>query len=123
MGVLAGIVVGELLGDVSQDRVRLAVRRLRRSESEEAASSDPGEVEAAVRTALADHPTTTGLPINVRALGDGVVELSGTAPSPRARQDAWEVAQGIPGADVVVNQILVEGDDVPPRHPAPSGAG
>jgi osmotically-inducible protein OsmY len=118
--VLAGIVLGELLGDVSSDRLRRAVGRLRRPESAEA-PQDANAVELAVRAALAEHPTTKGLPIDVRALGDGVVELSGTAPSAGARQDAWKVARGIPGADAVVNRILVEGDDVPPRPPAPPG--
>ena len=35
------------------------------------------------------------------------------APDPEARHLAGKVSRGAPGADVIVNRILVEGDDIP----------
>ena len=121
LGVLAGIVGNELLGDLGPDRVKGAVRRLRRSERE-TLEVDPQDVERAVVAALAEHPKASDLAIGVRALGDGVVELSGTAPDTAVRRIAAKVARGVAGAEVVVNRILVEGDDVPRRHSTPSSA-
>ena len=121
LGVLAGIVGSELLGNLGPDRVKGAVRRLRRSERE-ALEADPQDVERAVVAALEEHPKASDLAISVRALGDGVVELSGTVPDTAGRRIAAKVARGVAGAEVVVNRILVEGDDVPRRHPTPSSA-
>lgn len=121
LGVLAGIVGGELLGDLGPDRVKSAVRRLRRSERE-ALEADPQDVERAVVTALEEHPKASDLGIDVRALGDGVVELSGTVPDTAGRRIAAKIARGVAGAEVVVNRILVEGADVPRRHSTPSSA-
>ena len=119
LGVLAGMVGGELLGDLGSERVKGAVRRLRRSERE-APESDPQDIERAVVAALEEHPKAAELAISVRALGDGVVELSGTVPDTAGRRIAAKVARSVAGAEVVVNRILVEGDDVPRRHPTPS---
>jgi osmotically-inducible protein OsmY len=44
----------------------------------------------------------------VHALGDGIVELTGTAPDVITRQLAGDIARDVPGAVVVVNRILVE---------------
>jgi osmotically-inducible protein OsmY len=120
-GVLAGIVAGEFLGDLGAERVKGAVGRLRR-DTPRRPLPDPGEVETTVVEALAEHPGTADLKVGVRALGDGVVELSGTAPTAAARQAAGKVARAVHGADVVVNRILIEGDDVPRRSAEPSSA-
>ncbi|NIM50241.1 MAG: BON domain-containing protein [Gemmatimonadales bacterium] len=121
MGVMAGLVAGASVGRVSSDRVRRVVGRLRSARSAEP-PQDPGTVERAVSAALEENPTTRDLTISVRGLGDGVVELTGTAPDPTARRLAGKLARGVPGADVVVNRVLVEGDDVPRRKSAPSSA-
>lgn len=102
----------ELLGDVNPDRVRRVVRRLRRSEAGHV-EHDPRVLERAVVAALGENPQTRDLTITARALGDGVVELTGTAPDPEARLLAGKVSRGAPGADVIVNRILVEGEDIP----------
>jgi len=120
-GVLAGIVAGEFLGDLGTERVRGAVGRLRRPAAPET-PLDPAQLETAVVDALSGHPKTEQLTVGVRALGDGVVELSGTAPTAAARQAAGKVARTVRGAGVVVNRILVEGDDVPRRSSEPSSA-
>ena len=63
LGVLAGMVGGELLGDLGSERVKGAVRRLRRSERE-APEADPQDIERDVVAAL---------------IGEGVVDKNPTA--------------------------------------------
>jgi hypothetical protein len=112
IGLLAGIVAGEFLGDVNPDRVKRVVGRLRRSGADHV-EPDPRDLERAVAAALGENPQTRNLTITPRALGDGVVELTGTAPDSEARHLAGKVSRGARGADVIVNRILVEGDDIP----------
>lgn len=119
-GLVAGLVIGDLLGDVNTDRVKRAVRRLRRG-GEAELLEDAGVVES-IERALDEHPTTSDISVSVRALGDGIVELTGTAPDAAARTVASDLARSIVGADVVVNRILVEGSDVPHQRPTPSSA-
>lgn len=109
LGVLAGIIVGELLGDVHSERVRGAVRRLRGTPR---ARSGAGErtLERAVRDALDENPSTRELRVSVHALGDGIVELTGTVPDADARPLANRVAQGVTGVHIVVNRLLIEDD-------------
>jgi osmotically-inducible protein OsmY len=103
-GLLAGMVAGELLGDVNADRMRHMVRRFG---TEPAEPRTPAEIERAVTEALAGAPETRGLPIRVRAIDDGLVELTGRAPTEEARIRAGEIARHATGGDVVVNRILV----------------
>lgn len=120
-GVVAGLIVGEWLGDVHGDRVRRALRRLRAPAPLPAA--DPETVELAVRAALQDHRATRDLELDVRALGDGLVELTGRAPDQAARRLAGEIAEQVEGADVIVNRILVDESGAPERRANPSNAG
>lgn len=115
-GLLAGMVVGELFGNVSPERFKRAVGRLR---SGDAADLDPHTIERAVQEALRGSSTTRELAIRVHALGQGLVELTGTAPDAAARRSAGDTARTIPGAEVVVNRILVEGDEIPVRKSVP----
>jgi len=109
VGVLGGMLLREFLVDVNTAPVRNAVRRLRRPA--EPRDDDPQAIRRAVEAALADDPHTERLGIGVDALGEGIVELTGLAPDATTRQLAGELARTVPGADVVVNRILVEGSD------------
>jgi hypothetical protein len=111
LGVIAGVVLGEFLGRVDGDRLRATVRRLRRP----VLRVQPEDIEAVrreVQGALDENPKTRGLDVSVRALGEGIVELTGAAPDPEARDLAGSVARGVSGTYVVVNRMLVE-DGVP----------
>ncbi len=110
VGVVGGIILRELLTLVSTEPVRSAVRRLR-PEAEIGDDHDPLEVQRSVEQALEDDPGTQSLTVRVEALGDGIVELTGSVPDALSRQLAGDVARGVPGADVVVNRVLVEGSD------------
>ncbi len=109
-GLFAGIVAGELFGKVNSERVRGAMGRLKRRP---ASLPEPHAVERAVQDALRELATTRHLNVRVHALGDGLVELTGTAPDAASRRVAGDTARTVVGAEVVVNRILVEGNDIP----------
>lgn len=108
-GLLAGLVVGEWLGDVTRERLRSAVRGL----GGETPPVDPAALERLVLRALRGDPRTRHLPIQVRVVDAGLVELTGRVPTEEARERAGEAARAVAGADAVVNRLLVEGTDVP----------
>ncbi len=109
IGLLAGLVAGEWLGGIHPERIRRAVRGLRPPISP---VRDPQAVERAVLRALKSDPRTRSLPIAVRAISPGLLELTGTVPLAELRHRAAEIAQAAAGDDVVVNRLLVEGEDV-----------
>jgi osmotically-inducible protein OsmY len=108
------MVSGGLFGRVNSDRFRHVVSRLRSREQAEA--EDPDQLERDLLTTLRSNPTTRSLDLAVRALGGGLVELTGTVPEEATRELAGRLARGVPGADVVVNRILVEGRDTRGNH-------
>lgn len=121
VGIVAGIVLGEFLGRVDTDRLRATVRRLRRP----VGKLPPGDLEAIRRDvsgALNENPKTRALQVDVRALGDGVVELTGEAPDREARELAGTIARGVAGTHVVVNRMRVE-EAAPPEPRSRSTAG
>ncbi|GBD33590.1 hypothetical protein HRbin33_02585 [bacterium HR33] len=109
IGLMAGLVAGEWLGGVHPERVRRAVRRFG---PRILPARDPQAVERAVLRALRSDPRTRNLAIGVRAISDGLVELTGTVPATELRRHAAAIAQAAAGDDVVVNRLLVEGEDV-----------
>lgn len=119
MGLLAGLVAGEWLGDVDADRVRRAVDRLRPVDG----SADGAGIERSVRGALEADPGTRYLKARPRVLGEKLLELTGRVPTAAARERAAAVAQrAVPGF-TVINRLLVEGQDVPRGSPAPGPVG
>jgi hypothetical protein len=109
IGLLAGFVAGEWLGGIHPERVRRAVRHLG---SRLWAERDPLAVERAVLRALESDPRTRHLGIGVRTISTGLVELTGTVPAAELRHHAGAIAQAAAGDDVVVNRLLVQGEDV-----------
>ena len=109
--MIAGVVLGEFLGRVDADRVRATVRRLRRPVLK-APPEDTEAVRRDVQGALDESPKTRAFSVGVRALGEGIVELTGVAPDPDARDLASTIARGVSGTFVVVNRMLVD-DSVP----------
>ncbi|UCG88802.1 MAG: BON domain-containing protein [Gemmatimonadota bacterium] len=110
IGVLGGMVLREFFGNVTAAPVKNAMRLLRPSESSNG-FVDPDVLERSVYEALGGDPDTESLDVVVTALGDGIVELTGTVRDAMERQLAGDVARSVIGADVVVNRILVEGSD------------
>lgn len=117
IGLVAGMAFGQYFPEVDPGRVTGAVKRLKRRPGEPAVP--PEEIERAVNGALGENPQTRHLAVRARSLGEGIVEIIGTVPDPDARTHAAIVARGVAGTVVVVNRVLVDGDDVP-RHEAAS---
>jgi hypothetical protein len=120
LGLVAGMAFGEFFSEVDPGRVTGAVKRLKRRRAEPV--TPPEEIERAVNGALGENPQTRHLDVRARALGEGIVEITGTVPDAAARTHAATVARGVAGTYVVVNRVLVEGDDVPRRKAASSTA-
>ncbi len=112
-GLLVGLVGGGLLGDVDSDRVRSVVRRFRPDGeiSEDGLDEEPERTEDDLLAMLESNPATRGLNLEVHALGEGLIEITGVAPDQRTRELAGELARGVVGSAVVVNRVLVEGTD------------
>ncbi len=121
LGLVAGIAVGDLFGGAVAKRLGRSVRQLRRP-----AGGPPSEesdhLRQAVLDALTEHPATRSLELDVRALGDGIVELTGTAPDADARDLAGSMARAVAGASVVVNRMLVSDRAGSLRQRTPSAA-
>ncbi len=118
IGVMAGMILGELLGDVHPERVRGAVGRLRPAGGDE--TDEPEIIEQAIIEAIED--AVPGAAVTAQALGNGIIELTGSAPDAASRQLAGRIAQGMPNADVVVNRIQVVDDgDHAGRRSSPVG--
>jgi osmotically-inducible protein OsmY len=98
-----------ILSSLDSEPVRDAMRNFRKPGP--GVPADPEELEHAVSQALEEDPDTNSLAVRVESLGDGIVELIGTAPDALSRQIAADIARAVPGADIVVNRILVEGGD------------
>lgn len=116
-GLATGVLLGGMLGNVNQERVRHAVRRL--GGRPKRPDRDPDELAREIKAAIRLAPETRGARVDVRAVGPGLLELTGSAPDAVSRLAAAELARAHEGVDVVVNRILVAGSDLPPR-PVPS---
>lgn len=109
VGLLAGLVAGEWLGDVDADRVRRAVGQLRPAE----APPDASGIERTVKNALEAEARTRYLKARPRVLGEKLLELVGRVPTQAARERAADVARQAAPGFTVINRLLVEGQDVP----------
>ena len=109
-GLVFGMVAGSSMGNVDSDRVKRAVRRLRPGDEPD---EDAVQIEHELIEALRTNPTTRDFNLGVRALGGGLVELTGIVPDEATRDLAGSLARNVLGADIVVNRVLVEGMDIP----------
>ncbi|MDH3458055.1 MAG: BON domain-containing protein [Gemmatimonadota bacterium] len=117
LGIVAGIAVHDLFGSL-RERVG---RRLRRTDGTTPAD-DPDALRQAVLHALTQHPATRSLELDVRALGEGIIELTGTAPDADLRDLAGSTARAVAGTSVVVNRMLISDHGGSLRRRTPSAA-
>jgi hypothetical protein len=106
LGLVGGLLLREFVG-LDTEHVKKAVRKLGGSQGEP--EEDLSAVEDAVIGAWDNDPDLRPLPLAVEALGDGIIEITGTASSQMTRQLASDVARSVQGADVVLNRIHIEG--------------
>ena len=106
IGLVGGIFLRDFLGGVNTEPVKKAVRRLSGPQAEP--RKQLTAIEDSVVAAWETDPDLRPLPLAVEALGDGIVEVTGTASSGMTRQLAADVARSVQGADVVLNRIHIE---------------
>ncbi len=127
LGALAGVAVGILLAD----RGLLSGMRTRRSKSEggrrtgtarplrpEGGASDASErpplddeaeLEARVLETFRNDPILVDRPIDIGAIGTGIIELTGWVDAPAEVRHATTLTRGTIGVHTVVNRLLVRG--------------
>lgn len=106
IGLVGGMLLRQFVVSGNTERVKEAARRLK--ESPRGPKEALNAIEDAVVQAWEDDPDLRPLPLTVEALGEGIIEITGTAPSQITRQLACDVARSVPGADVVLNRIHIE---------------
>jgi osmotically-inducible protein OsmY len=106
LGLAAGLIVSETLGEVGPARIRGMVRKRRRP-----APARTGQLARLVRQALRLDPALSLLTLHALAVSAGTVELHGWVGTRALRARAARVARGVPGVDAIINCILVHGED------------
>jgi hypothetical protein len=70
------------------------------------------ELEERVLEAFRNDPTLSERAIDIGAVEDGIIELTGWVNSEEEAHQAVVVARGVPGVDTVVNRLVVSTDEV-----------
>ena len=130
LGALAGMAVGILLAE----RGVFASLRRRRPTGSDAAeptpsrsappegtrplkseraprrpANDAGELEARVLETFRNDPILVDRPIDIGAIGTGIIELTGWVDAPAEVRHATTLTRGTIGVHTVVNRLLVRG--------------
>ena len=137
LGLAAGLVVADRFGGFSAltSRVRDRIGRLREDEDEEYDDEDRDEVdddevlEERVLEAFRNDPILSERAVDIGAIGDGIIELTGWVHEADEATHAVTITRGVPGVDTVVNRLdvrLGEADeteeiDDDPSAPLPGG--
>jgi hypothetical protein len=108
VGLVAGFVLSEWVGEVNRNRVSGVARRLREGPPSRLTTAATAR---AVAAALDAEPRLAGLGIQTLAVARGVVELRGWVPTRAARTVAGRTALAAPGIESVINSLQVRGED------------
>ncbi len=108
VGLAAGFLLSEWVGDVNRNRVSGVARRLREGSPARLTTSATAR---SVAAALEAEPRLAGLGIQTLAVARGVVELRGWVPTRAARTIAGRTALAAPGIESVINSLQVRGED------------
>ena len=106
LGLAAGLILGETIGEVGPARIRGLVRKRRRP-----APARTGQLARLVRQALRADPSLAHLALTALAVSARMVELHGWVSTRAERTHAGRVACAVPGLDSIINCILVHGED------------
>jgi hypothetical protein len=134
IGALAGVAVGILLADrgmFSGVRRRRAaegdtpsptprrtppgepVRPLRTDRVPRRPADDDAELEARVLETFRNDPVLMDRPIDIGAIGTGIIELTGWVDAPDEVRHATTLTRGTIGVHTVVNRLMVKGAGLP----------
>jgi len=106
LGLAAGLIVSETLGEIGPARIKGLVRKRRRP-----APARTGQLARLVRQALSIDPALAHLTLEALAVSARTVELHGWVSTRAERTRAARVASGVPGLDAIINCLLVHGED------------
>jgi len=113
LGLAAGLVVADRFGGFSALTQKVRDRVSRRAEDEadrddelEIADDDEA-LEERVLEAFRNDPVLSERAIDIGALGDGIIELTGWVHEPDEATHAVTITRGIPGVETVVNRLDV----------------
>ena len=106
LGLAAGLIVNETMGEVGPARIKGLVRKRRR-----AMPARTGQLARLVRQALRADPDLAHLTLDALAVSAGSVELHGWVATRAERARAARVACAVPGLERLINCLLVHGED------------
>jgi len=111
LGLAAGLVVADRFGGFSALTARLRERVGRRQydEDETETELDPEDeaLEERVLEAFRNDPTLSERAIDIGAIGDGIIELTGWVHEADEATHAVTITRGVPGVETVVNRLDV----------------
>ena len=115
LGLAAGLVVSDRFGGFSAltSKLRDRVSRLREDEEdvdddvESEMDEDDQELEERVLEAFRNDPTLSERAIDIGAIGDGIIELTGWVHEADEATHAVTITRGVPGVETVVNRLDV----------------
>jgi hypothetical protein len=112
LGLAAGLVVADRFGGFSAltSRIRERVGRHRDEEldEEDAELEDEDEaLEERVLEAFRNDPILAERAVDIGAIGDGIIELTGWVHEPDEATHAVTITRGVPGVETVVNRLDV----------------
>jgi hypothetical protein len=106
LGLAAGLIVNETVGEAGPARIKGLVRRRRRP-----VPARTGQLARQVRQVLRVDPALAHLTLDALAVSARTVELHGWVGTRAERTRAGRVARGVTGIDAIINCILVHGED------------
>src|SRR5262245_57009510 len=135
LGLAAGLVVADRFGGFSAltSRLRDRVARYRDEELDEDEADefddDDEALEERVLEAFRNDPLLSERAVDIGAIGDGIIELTGWVHEPDEATHAVTITRGVPGVETVVNRLDVrvaerarnEEIDDDPGAPIPGG--
>jgi BON domain len=110
LGLAAGLVVADRFGGFSSltAKLRDRVGRLREHDDDEfddEIDEDDEALEERVLEAFRNDPTLSERAIDIGAIGDGIIELTGWVHQPDEATHAVTITRGVPGVETVVNRL------------------
>ena len=141
LGLAAGLVVSDRFGGFSALTSKLRDRVSRRDDDDiddevddeagsEEMDDEDQDLEERVLEAFRNDPTLSERAIDIGAIGDGIIELTGWVHEPDEATHAVTITRGVPGVETVVNRLDVrvagseesmEEIDDDPNAPLPGG--
>src|SRR3954465_1936989 len=119
LGLAAGLVVSDRFGGFSAltSKLRDRVSRIRDDddvddvdddvESDSEMDEEDQDLEERVLEAFRNDPTLSERAIDIGAIGDGIIDLTGWVPEPDEATHAVTITRGVPGVETVVNRLDV----------------